>query len=249
MESAHSLLWLFLDDLFHQVLFYFGGVVAMGILIWEKKNDRPIHWRWVFYFFLFCLVVSCFQAWVDEHHNSVRLIEDKTALSAQLGFWQGQSFEKDESIRSRDRLLFENMKTLGTTQQTENQTQQSLTNLSGKIFDLTKPEPIRITTKGMEVERGPNRPANSPRVGILLGETNRRIGAFSGRIVCQDSFSLQQVSMLQGMMSQGPAYKQSPGQTEIILDFSGSAWDVQQPIIAILIGEKLDISKCNIMQR
>lgn len=77
----HSVLFLFVDDLFHQILFYFGTVVATLILIWEKWRDKPIPWRWVAAFFLFCLLVSCFQAWVDEHRNSSVLIEEKSKLS------------------------------------------------------------------------------------------------------------------------------------------------------------------------
>lgn len=50
-------------------------------------------------------------------------------------------------------------------------------------------------------------------------------------------------------MGQGPAYHQSQGQTELILDFSGSAWDTNQPIVAIVAGDNLDVSKCVITQR
>ncbi len=245
--ETHSLIWLFADDLFHQILFYFGTVVAMGILFWEKKTDEPIQWRWILSFFLFCLFVSCFQAWLDEHHNSERLIEEKLALSKQAGFWEGQSYAKDEAIRWRDSLLFENMKTLGVTQQTENQTQQSLTNLSGKIFDSTKPEPIRITNRAMVIIKAPDSP-RTENIGILVAETNRRIGAFSGKIVCPSAFVAQQVSML-GMMSLQPSYKQEPGNALVNLDFNGSAWDAQEPIVALVYGDKLDIKKCSIMQQ
>jgi hypothetical protein len=75
---------LFASDLFHQILFYFGGVVAMGILLWEKKYEKPIHWRIIFSLFLCCLFVSCFQAWLDEHNNSQLLIEQKASLTSQV---------------------------------------------------------------------------------------------------------------------------------------------------------------------
>jgi hypothetical protein len=249
LHHGGGTLWLFLNDIFHQVLFYFGTVAAMSIFLWEKRTGRPVQWKWISAFFLFCLFVSCFQAWIDEHNNSDRLIQDKLTLSEQVGFWKAQSYSKDAAIISRDSLLFENLKTLGSTQQTENKTQQSLTDLSGKIFDLTKPEVIRIANRVMAVEKAPNAAPNSPNIAILIAETNRRIGAFSGKIVCQSAFVTQQVSMLQGMMSQGPAYKQQQGQTTLDLDFNGSAWDVQQPIVAIIVGENLDVNKCSITQR
>jgi hypothetical protein len=79
-----GILRLFLADLFHQILFYFGGVVAMLILLWEKWKKKSIQWRWVAAFFLFCLFVSCFQAWIDEHHNAEILIEQKAAKTSEV---------------------------------------------------------------------------------------------------------------------------------------------------------------------
>jgi hypothetical protein len=87
MEQS-PVLYCFLSDLFHQILFYFGGIVAMAILLWEKGTDRPMQWRWVSAFFLFCVFVACFQGFVDEHHNTQTLIEEKARLvsdNSQLG--------------------------------------------------------------------------------------------------------------------------------------------------------------------
>jgi hypothetical protein len=40
MENTHTLIWLFADDLFHQILFYFGTVVAMGNLdLGEEERE------------------------------------------------------------------------------------------------------------------------------------------------------------------------------------------------------------------
>src|ERR1700721_417539 len=161
LRRGGGMLWLFLYDIFHQVLFYFGTVAAMSIFIWEKGTEKQIQWKWISAFFLFFLFVSCFQAWIDEHNNSEKLIQDKLDLSEQVGFWKGQSYSKDFAITSRDSLLFANMKTLGTTQQTENETQQSLTDLSGRIFDLTKPEVLRITSRSLAITKAPNAPANA----------------------------------------------------------------------------------------
>jgi hypothetical protein len=80
--NSSSLLWLFAKDLFHQILFYFGGVGAVGILIWEKKSEKPIKWGLIFAVFLVCLFVACFQAWIDEHHNAETLITEKSKLTS-----------------------------------------------------------------------------------------------------------------------------------------------------------------------
>ena len=220
----------------------------MGVLIWEKKRNKAIQWRWIFSFFLFCLFVSCFQAWVDEHHNSEKLISEKLDLSKQEGFWQGQSFAKDEAIRSRDQLVFQGLQTLTGTQRTENQTQKSLTDLSAKLFEVTKLEPIRISSKAMGVQ-STNAPPGSPTAGILVSNTNRRINSFAGRIRCDTPFIVQQVQMLQGVTSLGPAYRQLPTQRELDLNFSNGAWDAEQPIVAILVGQSLDVTKCAITQQ
>jgi len=54
----------------------------MLIFIWEKWKKKPVEWKWIGAFFLFSLFVSCFQAWIDEHHNSDRLIEEKAKLTS-----------------------------------------------------------------------------------------------------------------------------------------------------------------------
>jgi hypothetical protein len=135
---SNTLLWFFLSDLFHQLLFYFGGVVAMLILLWEKWRKTSVNWKWAGAFFLFCLFVSCFQAFVDEHHNSQQLIQEKSDLAGQMNFWKGQSYAKDADLRSRDQLLGLNFHTLTQSQITANATQKSLG--VKKMLDLTSPQ-------------------------------------------------------------------------------------------------------------
>jgi hypothetical protein len=79
---THSLVWLFVTDLFHQFLFYFGGVVAVVILIWEKRSAKPAPWRLIFSLLLACVFLSSFQAWIDEHRNAETLINEKAKLSS-----------------------------------------------------------------------------------------------------------------------------------------------------------------------
>ena len=129
---------MFIYDLFHQILFYFGTVGAMLILLWEKVFKRALHLKTVLVVAGFCLFLSCFQAWVDEHHNSEQLIRDKAQLSAEREFWRGQSNAKDDLLRSRDDLLAANFSILGNTQ-------QSLANLSNRVLEIAKPEPLKIT--------------------------------------------------------------------------------------------------------
>lgn len=169
-------------------------------------------------------------------------------MGEQLGFWKGQSYAKDDAIRSRDQLIFQNMQALTGTQLTANKTQQSLTNLSSKILNLTNSGPARIVSRVLTVKND-GQPATTIVVGVVIAETTKRIAGFSGKISCPQAFAMQQVQMLQGVMALGPSYRQHQGQTEVDLDFSGSPWDTQQPLVAIVSGDKLDVNKCVITQR
>ena len=86
---SKSLLWMFIYDLSHQILFYFGTVGAMLILLWEKVFKSALHLKTILAVAGFCLFLSCFQAWVDEHHNSEQLIRDKAQISGEREFWRG----------------------------------------------------------------------------------------------------------------------------------------------------------------
>jgi len=70
----------------------------MGIFIWEKKTERDVEWRWVGAFFLFCLFVSCFQAFVDEHHNSSLLISEKSQLVSDKYALQSKLDAKQQEV-------------------------------------------------------------------------------------------------------------------------------------------------------
>lgn len=98
MPSGHSLLYLFGYDVFHQVLFYFGSVAAVVILFWEKFYDKPINWRLAFGAFVFCLFVSTFQAWIDEHANTNNVIQEKASLSSEKSDLAGQLRDKQYEV-------------------------------------------------------------------------------------------------------------------------------------------------------
>jgi hypothetical protein len=139
---ADSVVYLFLYDFFHQVLFYFGTVGAMAVLIYDKWRDRPIQIRPVMILLGICVFVSSFQAWVDEHRNSEQLKIEKAQISGEVAFWMDQSYQKDASLRVRDSLLAKNVDAL-------TGTQQSLASLSNKVLDISKPEPLKISIGNM----------------------------------------------------------------------------------------------------
>jgi hypothetical protein len=136
---ASSLVFLFLSDLFHQILFYIGGVLALLELFMTKWLNTPLEKKLFNTLVIGCLFIACFQAWVDEHHNGTELIREKSNAVGEREFWKAQSYAKDEAIRQRDNLLEQNFTTLSGTQ-------QALASVSTKILEITKPEPVKITS-------------------------------------------------------------------------------------------------------
>ena len=156
--APHGSLYLFLADLFHQILFYIGGVLALVEMVTLKWLHTPLEKKLFTGLTLLCLFISCFQAWVDEHHNAEELIKDKADIVGQREFWKGQSYAKDEAIRMRDGLLDQNFTTLSGTQ-------SSLAQLSNKILDVTKPE-ARVITPFLVIKNG-----NLERYLLLVNKT------------------------------------------------------------------------------
>ncbi|MFZ3341392.1 MAG: hypothetical protein WA213_10955 [Terriglobales bacterium] len=130
-------LYLFSWDLAHQVLFYIGGLLALVEWIMVKYLNTPIEKHVFTGVVLGLMFIASFQVWLDEHHNSEELIKEKSQLVGEMEFWKGQSYAKDESLRTRDALLSQNFGTLSGTQ-------QSLSQLSNKILDISKPEHLAI---------------------------------------------------------------------------------------------------------
>jgi hypothetical protein len=133
--------WLFVWNVLSHLVASMSGVASFLMSMWEHTKGRKIESRVFFIVGVICLVVAFDQAWQDEHRNSQLLTAEKSVLSSESGFWREQSYAKDESLRSRDQLLSQNYTALIGEQSTANRTQDSLTQLSGKILDIGKPVP------------------------------------------------------------------------------------------------------------
>jgi hypothetical protein len=139
------MLWLFTKAVFAH------WIATMGILLtltpfvpnsvqkWMEarmKKEFSLKHLWIAGTLL--LLFAFYQAWVDEHRNAEQLITEKSQIVGEREFWKSQSYAKDEAIRTRDGLLAQNFTTLSGTQ-------SSLAQLSNKVLDVTKPEPMTIT--------------------------------------------------------------------------------------------------------
>ena len=132
-----GVLYKFLYDLFHQVQFYVGGVLALLEMFMLKMLDTPLGKKLFTGLALFFIFVASFQAWVDEHKNSEQLAKDKSAIAGELEFWKGQSYAKDDTVREQTSLLSQQVTTA-------QQMQGSYDQLVNKMLTLTKPERPKI---------------------------------------------------------------------------------------------------------
>jgi hypothetical protein len=133
-----GLLYLYLWDLCHQILFYIGGIMALVEWLMIKYMETPIEKRVFTGIVLILLFVASFQAWIDEHRNSEQLIQEKADIFEERDFWKGQSYSKDETIRLQGGLLSQDSTNAG-------QLQKNYDQLVAKMLDLTKPEHVRLS--------------------------------------------------------------------------------------------------------
>jgi hypothetical protein len=163
--------FLFLSDLFHQILFYIGGVLALVELFMTKWLNTPLEKRLFNILVIGCLFIACFQSWVDEHHNVEELIKDKAHVSGEREYWRGQSDAKDQSVR-------ENVTALS-------QTQRAFADLSNKVLDITRPEPLRILVK---TNRLSPLDSASKKISLLSIVSNKPLSPVRGVLSCEHPF-------------------------------------------------------------
>jgi len=162
---------LFLSDLFHQILFYIGGVLALVDLIATKLLHKPLEGRVFTYLGIGLLFVACFQAWIDEHSNSEQLIKEKSELVQQRNYWKALSDAKDQTIRETVAAL--------------SKTQTAFADLSNKVLDITRPEPLRLLVKQNEFA---SLSQNGKKVWMLSVVSNKTVTPVRGLVGCEHPF-------------------------------------------------------------
>lgn len=137
------------------------------------------------------LIVAFDQAWQDEHRNSQILISEKSLAISEREFWKEQAYEKDGSLRSRDQLLAQNYSALIGEQGAANSAQSSLAQLSGKILDITKPEPLTIRTVTFAMENGGAGVTSTRSVYAteIIGLTNKPVQPIDVVFHCSQDFT------------------------------------------------------------
>jgi len=100
--------WLFLKSVWqYWWAIVGGGAVTMSVAAYERKKKKDVPWPWLVALMAVALLISCFLAWREVHHQSqsqqrdVATLEgDKKALQARLEDRQGEIDRlRDELVR------------------------------------------------------------------------------------------------------------------------------------------------------
>jgi hypothetical protein len=233
----------FVSDLFHQLLFYFGTVFAMLVLFIEKIS-KPLKKSWFVGAAITCLFIACYQCWLDEHHNTETIIQEKalqvgmknTCLSdlrVETAFSKGQ-----ESLNGSQRQALDR-------QQDTMEKQQSAVNNCvvslGKMNPVVRREvhviviPFGVTTKNSTAfisrfAANPNK-VYMEEVVIATNEDEQRP---SGYLHCTEPFEIAgnpELPMISsGMVASEPATRISDREYHIAVSNTGSHWGPSTPM-------------------
>lgn len=235
--------FLFISDLFHQVLFYFGTVFAMGMLFIEKVI-RPVSKKWFLAASLICLFVACYQSWLDEHRNTTTVIGEKAVeaganntcqsdLRAENTFASGQ----ESLINSQRQSIDQSQQTIGKQQTAVNTCVVSLGKMNPivrrEVHVILIPFGIRTKTSTAFISRYASNPDKVYMEEIVITTNEDEVRA-SGYLRCDTAFELSgnpELPMISsGMLTTSPPQKISDREYRIEVSNTGSHWGPSTPI-------------------
>ena len=192
-----------------------SGVASFAFAIYEHVRNKKIESRAFFAVGVLCSIIAFDQAWQDEHNNASTLIGEKSALWQERDFWKNQSYEKDDALRTRDNLLAQNYSALAGEQNTANQTQASLAQLSSKILSIDKP-PRQQFTYEQNAWEGPAKQWKHFGQHVVMNNLPVRANIF---LKCDQPITVIDASIVSG----GPHFPNSINQ------FDASSWRIDIP--------------------
>ncbi len=237
-----QLLWLYAKAVFSSWVATVGILLTITAFIPERaqkwvearimKDRFSLKHLWVTGALL--LLVAFYQAWVEEHRIVEQLENDKRAVASEKDFWKGQSFQKDASLRIRDEMLSGNFSVLA-------DTQKSLTTLSEKVLDISKPEPLRILTSGEDL---PYYGGSQPREAIFLAFPNKVVGAVNAEVTCDKRIKAARAHMFGHRAWTG--YSLEVEGNKVFIRIGSPAWTPTQPLVVYMAFEKELFKECSI---
>jgi hypothetical protein len=220
--------WLFIGNVFTHWVSAMSGIVSLTLGIVEYFRKQKVEGVIFCVIAVLFLFVSCDLAWQDEHRNAQLAIAEKSDAYSEKNFWQAQSYEKDNALRSRDQLLAQNYTALIGEQGTANKTQQSLAELSGKILEIGKPVAQKTTVLFLDSDD-----KQTPRIIRWILITNEPITPVNMDVQCNrlvDAAVLEAIGTA-GQMGAGPV-KLAPNLMRFSI--SSPAWIPNGPLLAIV---------------
>jgi hypothetical protein len=229
---------LFAKDVFAHLVASMSGVVSFIFAMVEHARGKKIE-SWAFFAIgALCLIIAFDLAWQNEHDNVQVLIGEKSSLWQERDFWKQQSYDKDATLRTRDDLLAKNFTTLS-------QTEQSLSTLSTKLLEVTKPEPLRIIVAG---ERLPWYGGNQPHEMIMLGIPNKMVGAVDADVICDKAIDSVRAAMLGHDLWTGKT-PDRVGENRFHINITSPIWTPTQPLVVYVRFKNELANTCELRQQ
>jgi arginine exporter protein ArgO len=251
--AGMSTFFLFISDLFHQVLFYLG-VVGTGVFLIEKLWKPIERKRWFVIAGLICLFVACYQGWLDEHRNTETVIAEKaseaglknsclTDLRVEGAFAKGQ-----ESMNGSQRQTLDRQQDTIAKQQTAvNSCVVSLGKMNPQVILKTSALYIPVASQN---KPGISRyaPPVTTAFGVIVISTNEHIEP-TGRLKCDQPFDPSAPLLPQeGTVLSAPVSptKISDREYEIRVNQMGQDWTPNSPIY-MTTTSAIALGKCSFL--
>lgn len=223
----HNVHWLFAGNVFAHLVASMSGLASFGIAVYEALKGKKFE-GWAFFTVgAICLIVAFDQAWQDEHRNAEVVIAQRASAEAGQNFWKDQSYMKDEAIRVRDGLLAQNFSTLSGTE-------RSLSDLSNKVLDVTKPEKLKITPFFLGQITENAQPGKFSGDWIVI--TNRSVSPVHMAVKCEHGYTAIGARIL------GVGAQSGGGTGDIGID--SPPWTPSNPLLVTIYSDKKDVGLC-----
>jgi hypothetical protein len=240
--------FLFLSDLFHQALFYIGGVFAFFVMFIEKIY-KPIKKEWfliiaaIFFFF------ATYQTWIDEHRNTQAVIAEKATAIGALNSCNTELRVQNARAEGIESLNSSLQNTIDDLQNT-NGKQQSAVNSC--VISLGKMNPI-INTKiaALAVSIGSfhaDAPGRATQYAFAMIITTNRQTPAAGNLKCLNSFDPADYPQLStngggAVASQQPT-RIASNEYGIRASSTGADWGPNNPIFFRVVSQFDDLGGC-----
>ncbi len=218
-----------------------SGIASFCFSLYEHAKGKAIRSRAFFVVGVICLLVGFDAAWQDEHRNSEVLIAEKSGAVSEVNFWKEQSYEKDSVLRQRDSLLAQNYTALTGEQAASTKTQQSLAQLSNKILDLNKPEPLKQLPRAGEIENI----GKGTHAFFFLVLRNKSLTPVRFTLECSSAFNGAEAQIARSGGTQMQSEPKLIAPNKELFEIDSPPWTQDNPLIIVLHTDESKMPNCS----